>query len=123
MHAILGDGPGDTELIARIGDLQLLASCNHAQGPAGVRVKFVNLGTDTAALNWFYAKSDTNLKVGGNPVPPNDPLQLFEFWVSRIEGQFIFSDGLKQTTVNLHAYDGTSFCEFGGTAVSTHYQD
>jgi hypothetical protein len=35
----------------------------------------------------------------------------------RIEGQFIFANGAGVTTVKLHAFDGTTFCEVRGTGV------
>ena len=41
----------------------------------------------------------------------------FSFIGVQIEGQFIFANNEGNTTVNLHAFDGTSFCEVRGTAV------
>ena len=42
-----------------------------------------------------------------------------DFWFIgvQIEGQFIFANNEGNTTVNLHAFDGTTFCEVRGTAV------
>jgi len=33
-----------------------------------------------------------------------------------IEGQFIFANSAGDTTVSLHAFDGSTFCETQGTA-------
>ena len=43
--------------------------------------------------------------------------QDFWFLGVQIEGQFIFANEEGNTTVNLHAFDGTTFCEVRGTAV------
>jgi hypothetical protein len=42
-----------------------------------------------------------------------------DFWFIgvQIEGQFIFANNEGKTTVNLHAFDGNTFCEVRGTAV------
>ena len=46
-------------------------------------------------------------------------LYEMDFWFIgvQIEGQFIFANNEGNTTVNLHAFDGTTFCEVRGTAV------
>jgi hypothetical protein len=91
--------------------LQLAVIC-HDGGQ--VKVAFQNVGSSGATLNWLYGNG-TTVYANGAVVPAGGE-QDFSFVGARLEGQFIFSEGADVTTVNLHAYDGTSFCEVRGTA-------
>jgi hypothetical protein len=92
-----------------------------ATGAANTHVFIYNDGGGGATLNWFY---------WGRGSQDSDPVQLrasgvalavgegkfFYFNGDRLEGQFIFADHDEVTTINLHAFDGTTFCEATGTA-------
>jgi hypothetical protein len=91
--------------------LQLLSVCHDG---AVVSVRFQNLGASSANLNWFYGDGSTTSASGVTIIAGNE--EAFSFAGARIEGQFIWSVGSTVMTVNLHAFDGTSFCEVRGTA-------
>jgi hypothetical protein len=93
------------------GGLQLLTVC-HDGGQ--VLVAFQNLSGSAGTLNWFYSNGTATAAAG--VVLPAGNEQQFSFAAARIEGQFIWSVGSQVVTVNLHAFDGTSFCEVRGTA-------
>jgi hypothetical protein len=77
-------------------------------------VAFHNSGPSSATLNWLYSDGRV-LRASGVVVPAGSEEQ-FSYAGARLEGQFIwFRDGI--TTVNLHTFDGGSFCEVRGTAV------
>ncbi len=93
--------------------LQLVAVCHDG----GVFMGFQNIGATTATLNWFYGDAEAARANGANVSPSSE--QEFSFvapTLKRIEGQFIWSVGSTVITVNLHAFDGTTFCEVRGTA-------
>lgn len=93
--------------------LQLVAVCHDG----GVFMGFQNIGATTATLNWFYGDAEAARANGANVSPSSE--QEFSFiapTLKRIEGQFIWSVGNTVITVNLHAFDGTTFCEVRGTA-------
>jgi hypothetical protein len=99
--------------------LLLLTSC-HDGGM--VKVTFDNNGPDDATLNWLYSDKNGRVQANGAVVqrtsaPTRHPPPELGFINNRIEGQFIFANGAGDTTVNLHAFDGTTFCEVQGTAV------
>jgi hypothetical protein len=83
----------------------------------GTFVGFFNNGGGNATLNWMFSN-------GGNPSPVNasgvvlapNKYEPIYFAGGRAEGQFIYADASSVTTVNLHAYDGGTFCEVTGTA-------
>ena len=90
--------------------LQLVAVCHDG----GVFMAFQNIGSGSVTLNWFYSNGTA---VSANGVNLNSGIeQDFTFAGARIEGQFIWSVGNAVMTVNLHAFDGTTFCEVRGTA-------
>jgi hypothetical protein len=91
--------------------LQLGVICHDG---ATVSIAFQNVGSSGATLNWLYGNGTTVYANGA--VLPAGGEQDFSYAGARIEGQFIFSEGSDLLTVNLHAYDGTSFCEVRGTA-------
>ncbi|MEA2431927.1 MAG: hypothetical protein QOI19_2400 [Thermoleophilaceae bacterium] len=101
----------DAKFVSLGHGLQLALVCHDG----GTKVAFQNLGSG-ATLNWFFSDG-TTVSASGATVPQGVASeQDFDFPNKRLEGQFIWSgDGI--WTVNLHAYDGTSFCEFRGTAV------
>jgi hypothetical protein len=92
--------------------LQLAVVC-HDGGQT--RVAFQNIGSSGATLNWLYGNGATVL-ANGAVLPASSGERDFSFAGARIEGQFIFSEANDLITVNLHAFDGTSFCEVRGTA-------
>ncbi|MGN6815745.1 MAG: hypothetical protein ACTHK3_06625 [Solirubrobacterales bacterium] len=93
--------------------LQLLTICHD-----GIQVKmaFQNLSGSGATLNWFYGDGSSTSASGVSVGAGGE--QQFSFSGARLEGQFIWSVGTQVVTVNLHAFDGTSFCEVRGTAES-----
>jgi hypothetical protein len=98
-----------------------------------VKIAFQNLGSDDATLNWWYGMHPYKAQpTGTSPGQVNASgvgvnayglvvragyEQDFWFIGVQIEGQFIFANNEGNTTVNLHAFDGTTFCEVRGTAV------
>ena len=114
--------------------LQVATICHDG---ANVRIAFQNLGTDDATLNWWYGMHPFKAQPSGTTpglvdvsgVPDHVGVNAFglvvragyeqDFWFIgvQIEGQFIFANEEGNTTVNLHAFDGTTFCEVRGTAV------
>jgi hypothetical protein len=93
--------------------LELDISCHDP----GTFVEFANNGSGAATLNWMFSQGGTTSSVNasGAVVDPNKNLPFY-FAKGRVEGQFIYSDASSVTTVNLHAYDGGTFCEIRGTA-------
>jgi hypothetical protein len=94
-------------------ELQLLTVCHDA---GQVSMHFQNLGSTAATLNWFYGDAEAARASGANIPGGNE--QAFSFLSSgpkRIEGQFIYSLPAAVLTVNLHAFDGGTFCEVRGT--------
>lgn len=95
------------------GGLQLLTICHDG---AVVKMAFQNLSGSAGSLNWFYSNgsatsaSGVSIGAGGE--------EQFSFAAARIEGQFIWSVGSQVVTVNLHAFDGSGFCEVRGTAAT-----
>jgi hypothetical protein len=112
--------------------LQVATICHDG---GSVRIAFQNLGSDDATLNWWYGMHPYKAQptgtspglvnasgVGVNAygvVVRGGGLYEMDFWFIdvQIEGQFIFANNEGNTTVNLHAFDGTTFCEVRGTAV------
>lgn len=93
------------------GGLQLLTICHDG---AQVKMAFQNLSGSTGSLNWFYSNGTTAFANGVSIGAGGE--EQFSFLAARIEGQFIWSVGSQVVTVNLHAFDGTTFCEVRGTA-------
>jgi hypothetical protein len=92
--------------------LTLSTACHTPQ----VLVEFENFESGDITLNYFYSDGTTvnasGLVVGPSPQPGFQVL----FENKRIEGQFIVAHAGGNTTVNLHAFDGGTFCEIQGTA-------
>jgi hypothetical protein len=78
-----------------------------------VSVHFQNLSSNPATLNWFYGDNAAAHASGSNIAGGDE--QEFSFLGNRIEGQFIYSTPSSVMTINLHAFDGTTFCEVRGT--------
>src|SRR5262249_756586 len=92
--------------------LLLTTYCN-LPGPVSLIV-FGNDSPSPASLNWFYSDGST-VSASGVTVAGGGQ-KSFSFEGARIEGQFIYQVGGVVITVNLHAFDGTTFCEVTGTA-------
>jgi hypothetical protein len=92
--------------------LRLSTACHTPQ----VLVEFENFESGDVTLNFLYSDG-TIVTATGTVLPPN-PLPGFQvlFENKRIEGQFIIAHDGGNTTVNLHAFDGGTFCEIQGTA-------
>jgi hypothetical protein len=90
--------------------LQFLAVCHDG---GNVSVHFQNLSSNPATLNWFYGDNAAAHASGSNIAGSGE--QEFSFLGNRIEGQFIYSTPSSVMTINLHAFDGTTFCEVRGT--------
>ena len=109
--------------------LQVATICHDG---GAVKIAFQNLESDDATLNWWYGMHPYKAQpTGSNPGLVNASgvgvnayglvvragyEQDFWFIGVQIEGQFIFANN-EGNTVNLHAFDGTTFCEVRGTAV------
>jgi hypothetical protein len=102
--------------------LVLTAVCRDGGQPnSPVLMDFRNSGIDRATLNFLFSDGTTvtasglilNPTIG--PQVGNEFQAIFNF--KRIEGQFIFANSAGNTTVNLHTFDGGSFCEIRGTAL------
>ena len=107
---------GDPVKVISVGRLQVSLICHGLSD--SVRLNFGNPGPGAATLNWFYANSAGTVSASGTSLAENG-LQQVPFHGDRIEGQFIFSNqtGTSISTVRLHAYDGTGFCEVRGTGL------
>jgi len=80
-----------------------------------VEMVFQNVGSGAATLNFLYSDG-TSLIASGLVLPAGTGEYDAAFLGKRIEGQFIFASSAGNTTVNLHAFDGGTFCETQGTA-------
>lgn len=93
--------------------LQFLTVCHDG---GNVSVHFQNLSSNPATLNWFYGDAEAarangvNISGGGE-----ESFSFLNPGPKRIEGQFIYSTPSSVMTINLHAFDGTTFCEVRGT--------
>jgi hypothetical protein len=112
--------------------LQVATICHDG---GSVLIAFQNLGSDDASLNWWYGMHPYKAQPTGTApglvnasgvgvsaygvVVRGGGLSEVDFWFIdvQIEGQFIFANNEGNTTVSLHAFDGTTFCEVRGTAV------
>jgi hypothetical protein len=92
--------------------LQVTTVCHDG---ANVLIAFQNIGSDNATLNWIWSNATPTISASGVVVNAGNEYDV-SFAANRIEGQFIFANGAGNTTVSLHAYDGTTFCETRGTA-------
>jgi hypothetical protein len=98
--------------------LMLVTVCRDGGQPnSPVLIGLHNIGSDTATINFLFSDGGTTVTASGQVLQA-----LFgEFQAlynnKRIEGQFIFANSVGNTTVNLHAFDGGTFCEIRGTAV------
>jgi hypothetical protein len=102
--------------------LVLVTVCRDGGQPNSlVEMVFHNSGIDRATLNFLFSDGKTVTASGLILNPTLGPNVGNEFSVmfnnKRIEGQFIFSNGAGNTTINLHTFDGGSFCEIRGTAL------
>jgi hypothetical protein len=91
--------------------LQLSNACHTGH----TLVEFENLGTGNATLNYLYSDGTTVHASGVVLRPDPQPGFQVQFQNKRIEGQFIIANDAGNTTVNLHAFDGGTFCEIQGT--------
>jgi hypothetical protein len=83
----------------------------------GTFVHFRNDGPATATLNWLFSQGGTSSTVNasGDVIPGGSGLSFN--YTNRLEGQFIFANGISVTTINIHAFDGgADGCEVQGTA-------
>jgi hypothetical protein len=96
--------------------LTIVTLCRDGGQPTSpVGVAFHNSGSDGATINYLYSDGTTVTASGNSLQAVYGELQVF-FNNKRIEGQFIFANLGGNTTVNLHAFDGQTFCEVRGTA-------
>lgn len=110
-------------VLLEMGSFELLGMCHGAIANGSTLITgtkvllFNNHPSRYDTVNWFYSDG-ANTYTSGRPIGPDDAVE-FNFVNKRIEGQFIYSEGeyASDTTINLHAYDGGSFCEFAGTGV------
>jgi hypothetical protein len=94
-------------------ELQLLTVCHDG---SLVAMHFQNLGSTAATLNWFYGDAEAARANGANIAGGNEESFSFvDTGPKRIEGQFIYSLPAAVMTINLHAFDGGTFCEVRGT--------
>jgi len=104
--------------------LTLIITCHDGGQPnSDTKVYFHNAGLEWATLNFLYSNG-TTVTADGRYQTPYNPINIntasdypASFLHARVEGQFIYANPTGNTTVNLHAYDGGSFCEIRGTAV------
>jgi hypothetical protein len=102
---------GNNVTLGPVPGLQLAVVCHDG---GRVSVIFQNLSSSSATLNWLDSDGTTTSASGAVVAAAGE--QEFPYIGKRLEGQFIWSQGAAITTVNLHAYDGGSFCEVRGTA-------
>jgi cytoskeletal protein RodZ len=112
VQAISATPPAGENHFQSLGNGLQLATICHDGGQ--VEMAFQNVGAAAANLNWLYGNGST-VSASGVTVASSTE-QDFSFLSARIEGQFIWSVGNTVMTVNLHAFDGTTFCEVRGTA-------
>jgi len=91
--------------------LQVATICHDG---GAVLIAFQNVGSEAATLNFLFSDGST-LSASGVILAPGREFDA-AFNNKRIEGQFIFANSAGNTTVSLHAFDGTTFCEIRGTA-------
>lgn len=104
---------GDIEGLG-VGGLGIRFDCQSLFNNKDVRFFNLNASQANATLNWFYFEGAVN--AGGTVVGYNNG-QAVNFTGQRVEGQFIFSvHNQEEVTVNLHAIDLGSSCEYTGTA-------
>jgi hypothetical protein len=97
--------------------LTLISVCRDGGQPNSlVAMAFHNSGAAGATLNYLFSDGTTVTANGLVLQPLYGEFQAI-YNSKRIEGQFIFANGIGNTTVNLHAFDGATFCEVRGTAV------
>jgi hypothetical protein len=91
--------------------LQIATICHDG---GAVLIAFQNVGSEAATLNFLFSDGST-LSASGLILAPGREFDA-AFNNKRIEGQFIFANSAGNTTVSLHAFDGTTSCETRGTA-------
>jgi hypothetical protein len=118
-------------IFTQVGNGLQVATICHQSG--NTLIAFRNIGYDYATLNFVY--SDGTIVTGNNgntakviatglvlaptarvgqPSAGNGEFDI-DFLNKRIEGQFIFANGFGNTTVSLHVWDGTTYCETRAT--------
>jgi hypothetical protein len=102
--------------------LVLVTVCRDGGQPNSlVEMVFHNSGIDRATLNFLFSDGTTVTASGLILNPTIGPNVGNDFPIifnsKRIEGQFIFANSAGNTTVNLHTFDGGTFCEIRGTAL------
>jgi hypothetical protein len=118
VKAVIMSPPGNTtgDVVSQSfgSGLQLTTVC-HDGGNTLVAIQ--NIGSSAATLNWIYSNggATSTVNAAGQNLPSSSEKDV-PFAGGRIEGQFIYATGNTVITVNLHAFDGTSFCEVRGTA-------
>jgi hypothetical protein len=93
--------------------LQIATVCHDG---GNVEIVFQNIGNGFATLNWLYSDGGATVAASGLILQGGVGQKGFPFLGKRIEGQFIFANSVGDTTVNLHTFDGTAWCETQGTA-------
>jgi hypothetical protein len=97
--------------------LTVVTVCRDGGQPnSAVLIAFHNSGSDTATINFLFSDG-TTVSASGQVLQALYGEFQVNFNSKRIEGQFIFANSVGNTTVNLHAFDGGTFCETRGTAV------
>jgi hypothetical protein len=94
--------------------LRLLVAC-HANGNS-VGIAFVNNSSSAVTLNWMFSAGGaaSTVNASGAAIGAQGFLS-FSFPGARLEGQWIYAQAGRVTTVNLHAFDAGTACEIRGT--------
>ena len=108
-----GAGGFDGRLVGN--DIELDVLCHYPGFGGGTKVRIINEAPAAATLNWLYSDG-SSVSASGTSIAGNGTEQPFDFEGKRLEGQFIYARGSAVTTINLHAFDGGSFCEVAATA-------
>jgi hypothetical protein len=116
IHPLVADipeGEGEHEYINEFPgtSLSLYADCERG----GPYIEFSNASNGSASLNWTYSPGGSTDIASGVGMAPGAG-QAFNYSHGRLEGQWIYSDASAVITINLHTYDGSTFCEIRGTA-------
>jgi hypothetical protein len=94
--------------------LTIGVGCNGGETGDLTDVIFYNNSPGGVTLNWLYSDG-TTVHASGTAIQSGH-YDVFGFNNKRLEGQWIFNASNAEITVNLHAFDGGSFCEITGTA-------
>jgi hypothetical protein len=83
----------------------------------GTDIEVTNEDSVATTLNWLTSDGTTTSATGTVLEPFNTPgdEHFFDFTGKRLEGQIIYKGTNYIMTLNIHAYDGTTSCEYAGT--------